>query len=174
MSVKKRIAIGLAWLATASLAQATEPTGTAAQTPRQSLIGPALSDGAGILKAGLLCIPKGRARVADFVPSEAAYRRIFEDAAYDKGEASSLAANWPTLTRIDANLCAKGFGVFGMGDKRSMSGRVSFTFQFSEGAGQVRAPSMKTVLVDRTAREAIPTEQYLPLAIKSLVDTLAP
>ncbi len=73
------------------------------------------------------------------------------------------------LTAVDANLCARGYGAFGMGDRRSLSGRASFTFRLQWQDGQQRPPTLRTVSIERSKKEAIPADQYLALAMQEVV-----
>lgn len=81
------------------------------------------------------------------------------------------------LKSIDAKLCAKGYGMFGTGDRRSMSGEVRFAFDWTltPATGNLRTGRM-LVTVKLKKSEGQPVEAVLPLALGMLrqqIDAIA-
>lgn len=132
--------------------------------------------GAGIAKAGTLCLPSGRLHVGDFVEDAEDFtsqvRAAFNAANIEQPINQAVPSRMlkVSLEGIAASLCARKFGVFGRGDRQSMSGSADFHFTWSLSTpGSVAAASRaETVHLDVRKNEAKPTEQLLADALTVL------
>lgn len=169
-------ALLLATSPASSIQQTTVATGDDASqstaTPvTGSLVAP-VTDAAGVVSAGLACFPSGRLRIADFVRSESAFRDAVRDAFSGDPNAPRLngkATISVALKSIDARLCARGYGVFGMGDRRSMSGESKFAFDwtYQPNEGDLKMGSTQ-VIIKLKKSEAQPVDAILMLALARL------
>jgi hypothetical protein len=133
---------------------------------------------AGVLRAGLLCLPSGTAQVADFVSSEIDFQRVLDNVA------SALAASKSSrfspirsvrLTGLNAKLCARSYGVFGMGDKVSHSGTVQVTFEIETGGnGDRPTVDSRSIKLEIEKKDALPLRSILELALQELLDPKNP
>lgn len=135
-----------------------------------------LSASSGVLSAGTLCLPKGKSHVSDFVTSEVEFRRFAADAYLEvvQGAAGDSAKNLEVkLTGIEAKLCAKGYGMFGLGDRRSHSGKANFTFETTllRSDGNLLT-SRKLILLKIDGKNPQPLSALLPQALKDLFSEL--
>lgn len=93
-------------------------------------------------KAGMLCLPNGSLRLRDFMPSaEAAQAELV--AAHPLAEELTV-----TLSGMGGKLCARDYGMFGLGKRQSFTGEVSFRFEWT-AAGQPRRAAVITVEAPR-------------------------
>ena len=95
-----------------------------------------LSNGAGIVSGGLACFPSGRLHISDFVRSEGEFRELVNEAFQadqnsPRGSIIDRTQVSISLKAVNAKLCARGYGVFGMGDRRSLSGNSKFVFDWT-------------------------------------------
>ncbi|HET9628625.1 MAG TPA: hypothetical protein VFP14_03990 [Novosphingobium sp.] len=86
--------------------------------------------------AGLACLPNGKIYLRDFAPSPLLARDQLADA-LDRMGAAPLATVAVTLLSLEGKLCARDFGMFGRGDRQSLSGAVTFRFAWSLESGSV-------------------------------------
>lgn len=99
-------------------------------------------DRAGILSAGMLCLPHGILRVRDFVSDAREFEQSL-NLAISRLDAQSYAdfafANGTSLTvrltNVDAKLCSRKYGAFGFGDRKNLSGKVLVSFEWSKVSG---------------------------------------
>lgn len=76
-----------------------------------------------------------------------------------------------SLKAINAKMCAKNFGVFGLGDRRSHSGRATFLFEISSqdvGGQTVRVDRTIELQIDKSAPQ--PIIALLPIALEKLFE----
>ena len=97
--------------------------------------------------AGLLCLPNGSLHLNDFMPSAEAAHAVLS-AALPRGDAARQPELIVTLSGIGGKLCARDYGMFGMGKRQSFTGSVSFRFEWS-ARGQPRRAAVVTVDVPR-------------------------
>lgn len=89
----------------------------------------------GPIRAGLICLPKGRARGHDFVSGDTEFSAILQDELSDSEEYRGKVAQYGRdgitieLRNIEVSLCARHWGVFGTGDTKSFDGRAQFLFR---------------------------------------------
>jgi hypothetical protein len=137
-----------------------------------------LSAPAGMLGSGMLCLPKGRARLSDFVSSKSEFSRLVTDAflEYASGAGSDHLSNVRvTLISIESKLCNKSYGMFGLGDKRAHSGKVSFGFDLVvRRASGSEIGVTKRIMLTIDKKSAQPIQAMLPLALKELFSQVRP
>jgi hypothetical protein len=137
--------------------------------------------GAGIAKAGMLCLPSGRLHVSDFVEDPDDFvsqaRAAFSPVSTElrPGRAVPARTLRVSLEGVAASLCARKFGVFGRGDRQSMSGSADFHFTWSiAGPGSaVVATRAEIVHLDIRKEEAKPTGRLLAQALVVLARRVA-
>ena len=164
---------------TASLpvrAELPAPQSTPPRIPARLLTGLAagLADHAGAKRAGLMCLPNGNLRVRDFVYGETDFNGIVSEAlAAAQPAAAALVADGTTLSlklvSIDAKLCARAWGVFWHGDRVSLSGKASMTFDWvmTDMAGSRHETS--SVALEIARADAATTDQILRRAVDRLL-----
>lgn len=140
-------------------------------------IATALSDGAGKRRAGLLCLPNGKLRVRDFASSAIAFRATVAQALDDRKSAyPALVANGTALSvslvLINANLCARSWGAFGRGDRISLSGTTSVTFEWTFKRALVEHHATEQVTLIVPHDDAVAPEEILLRAVGQLVDKI--
>lgn len=73
------------------------------------------------------------------------------------------------LKSITSHLCASGWGVFGLGDKRSLSGEATFDFDWSlNGATTLRQGNSKVKIL-LSKKEATPSQFIFRESVSRLV-----
>lgn len=153
-----------------------EPLVAAINVPAISTVGLPFSDGAGILSGGLVCIPSGRLHVSDFVRSEAEFRSLVDEALQaDQNLSQGVTLDRPrisiTLKAVNAKLCARGYGVWGMGDRRSLSGKSKFLFDWTyQVSTEVTLTGTNEISVDLKKADAQPVGSILPIALRLLTE----
>lgn len=169
MTRVKCLAIGAMTVGTLGLL----PSFTAnAEGRAEATLGVPLDARAGVAKAGMLCLPSGRLHVSDFVASEQEFsnqvgrafeREVGAETSFPSPAVPSVRI---VLTSIDAELCARKYGAFGMGNRRALSGRVEFHFAWSApGYGDVR---QELISIDVAKSSGKPAEAILPDALAVL------
>ena len=132
---------------------------------------------AGVAKAGTLCLPSGRLHVSDFVAGDGDLTDRAQQALSTVRNERGLLAQPPSgrmlkiyLEGIDASLCARKYGMFGLGERRAMSGSMDFHFTWSVSrTGTVAvAPRAETIHLDVRKNEARAVEQFLSDALVAL------
>ncbi len=161
----------LCWVCCPLPALALEPSpGAGSSTvdiPFATAVGP--------LRAGKLCLPNGKVRVRDFVASQSAFAAMVTDAADSRPadrNARPSTKSPPVAVRlvgITAKLCAKDWGAFSFGDRRSLSGDAAFTFEV--GSGGVGADSAVThqIVLKLKGSQALPPADILNAALIQLL-----
>ena len=103
---------------------------------------------AGMLRAGLACLPSGRLTRGDFVADPTEMQQDLHDAlaALDPARLAALpgggkAALTIELREISTRLCNKSYGVFGRGDTRSLSGEARFLFGWKAASAPAGEPA---------------------------------
>ena len=127
---------------------------------------------AGSMKAGKLCFPSGVLRVFDFVSSDRELREITEQAVranLSASEGSNLPNLELKLTAIDASLCAKNYGMFGLGDRRSFSGRTTIKFMWRMAGTGSGAWNTKVVALKFGGKNPRRLEDLVPEAVNAVV-----
>lgn len=137
---------------------------------------PALNESAGQARAGKLCFPNGKLHISDFVRSQQAFRQLLDDEIQERS--GSAASNPQTsdqteisLASVKASLCAKNWGAFGMGDRKSLSGKVAFNFTLTTPAPN-EAPRIvpRQIELHADSNEGRSTEDFLSEAIRILIE----
>lgn len=131
---------------------------------------------AGSMKAGKLCLPSGVLRVSDFVASDRAFWSITEQAIHGNPNASDFLKQSSIdlkLAAIDASLCAKNYGMFGLGDRRSFSGRATFKFTWRTAGVVSSAWNATTVDLKFGGKNSRRLEDLLPEAVNAVIEDVA-
>lgn len=127
-------------------------------------------DHAGQRRAGLMCFPNGALRIKDFVPAEGDFQLAADRALRDLGaSATPLRAAGVTFTlhlkAVKASLCARSWGVFGRGDRSSLSGTATVTFAWSLARPQHPREATADVLIDVARDQAATPVEILRRAV---------
>jgi hypothetical protein len=138
-----------------------------------------LAAAVGPLRAGKLCLPNGKVRVRDFVSSQSAFAAMVTDAlaALAADRKARLSALGPPvsvhLVGISAKLCAKEWGAFAFGDRKSLSGDAAFAFEW--GAARLGAVSLTRhqVVLKLKGGQALPPPEILNAAVTQLLTEIA-
>jgi hypothetical protein len=76
-----------------------------------------------------MCLPNGRVGFPELVPSPVEAAQAFSSALARRfGDESRGPVIVATLEGYEGRLCARRYGVFGRGDRQSLSGKVTFRF----------------------------------------------
>jgi hypothetical protein len=138
--------------------------------PLHSSIGP--------LRAGQLCLPKGSVRGSDLIADgnqfDLLVRQVLEEQA--SGGQSSLGNGAVPKVEVHlrsaaVKLCAKSWGMFGMGDTKSLSGDVEFTFAWKRDGQAALSVAKIAFKVNGKDRMTAPT--ILRRAVMSLLKQAA-
>ena len=134
----------------------------------------------GSRRAGNLCFPNGSLRVSDFVRSTTEFDEMAQSAfsrrsSFQAGRALlNHGAIVITLKSMGARMCAKGYGLWGTGDRQSLSGNVSFQFGWSyTPTSSTPRTGSRTIEIKLSGKEARSTETILPQALEILAETIA-
>lgn len=131
---------------------------------------------AGSMKAGMLCFPSSVLRVSDFVSSDREFRAITEQAVQDNLNASKDLEQLNIelkLTAIDASLCAKNYGMLGLSDRHSLSGRTTFKFMWRTAGVASSAWNAKTVDLKFGGKNPRHLEDLVPEAVNVVIQDAA-
>lgn len=138
---------------------------------------PPLNESAGQARAGKLCFPNGKLHISDFIRSQQAFRQLVDD---ENQERSGSAGSNPqtsdqteiSLASAKASLCAKNWGAFGMGNRRSLSGKVTFNFTLTTPTPN-DAPRIvpRQIELHADSNEGRSTEGFLAEAIRILTES---
>lgn len=148
-----------------------------AKLPTQASVGVAFDARAGTAKAGMLCLPSGGFRVADFVASDVEFANQAREAFLSNGARATTAAQPEAdglrirLDRIEASLCARKYGAFGLGDKRSLSGQVEFEFSWTVTGDLIARHEIVRLAVPKTKGK--PAEAFLQDALAVFAERVA-
>lgn len=130
---------------------------------------------AGIMKAGTLCLPSGRLHVSDFIAGNDFKSQVQQALALPNGELRTEPPQSSRMLKIDlegveASLCARKYGMFGLGDRQSMSGAADFHFAWSAGRTGSAAvvTRSETIHLEVRKNEAKPAVQFLSDALNVL------
>jgi hypothetical protein len=133
----------------------------------------------GPLRAGKLCFPNGKLRVRDFVSGQSAFGVMVTEAVdglESNRKARLLASKTPVsihLTEIKAKLCARDWGAFGYGDRRSLAGEAAFTFELGTVRQGSPVVTKHEVALKLKGAEALPPPEILQAALVQLLNTVA-
>lgn len=139
-------------------------------SPRESI---------GTASAGWACLPSGTLHIHDFVTDDAEMKRVLQEIwqeKYSDSDQSAASANILkklsiTLTSAHTKLCAKSYGVFGLGNRSSLSGRAEFTFSWSiEGQAETLQPRTATIYITRDKKTALPPAAIFREAVRAVVN----
>ena len=138
----------------------------ASAAPRASIAFP-LSDVVGPVRAGLLCLPNGNLHGRDFLRSDAdlAVRLQEVMAEGDQTDHGTLTVR---LQSLSVSLCAKSWGVMGMGDRKALSGKADFAFAWSTQA-EHSPDKVARVTIKLGKDQAMPPDDIMQEALRRLV-----
>ena len=136
-----------------------------------------LGDHAGQRRAGLVCMPNGGFHIRDFISGESAFHELVDQVLNEaKTKAAPLLANRTVLSisliSINSKLCARSWGVFGQGDRVSLTGTARMTFDWLVArSGSTRRENTEIVL-DVARSDAASTDQILRMATERLLEVI--
>jgi len=121
----------------------------------------------GSLKAGSLCFPRGSLKITDFVSGERDLINRMESILVDD-DGREFTHHYPIgakihlyLIGLDSHLCAKSWGVFGLGDTKSLSGniRAEFYWKIEYGNSTYQREDVINLVVEKSDA-ATPNELF--------------
>lgn len=132
--------------------------------PRGSIVG--------TRAAGLLCLPSGRLVLEDFVPDQDAFKeQVDREIALKRPLFTQpFAISSVVLVRIESKLCAKDYGVFGTGNKRTLYGSAKFSFEHTAVRNGSLQKGLSVIEVVTQSKDGLTLPEITSRAIK-LVST---
>ncbi len=169
MRLDHRILIGgvVAMLLPALSQAALSQAAAASAVPRASIAFP-LSDVVGPVRAGLLCLPNGNLHGRDFLRSDADLSVRLQDVMAE-GDQTDLGTLTIRLQALSAKLCAKSWGVMGIGDRKALSGKAEFAFAWSTDPTQSSPDKVTRITVRLGKGQAMPPDEIMQEALRRLV-----
>lgn len=146
--------------------------------PPQAKISASLDERVGRLSAGTLCLPNGLLHLRDFVEGDSDFATIasqslwgFEQARVNRrGEVPSISIDLKSTT---AKLCAKAWGAFGMGNTKSLSGDVSFVFDWSSTSSSgLRRSGSSTIAFRVPVKQALVPKMIFQEAVQRVTSEI--
>lgn len=158
----------LAW---SSLAHATTaPVRFTTDFPLNSSIGP--------LRAGQLCLPKGSVRGTDLISDDHQFDLLVRQVLDERANGSQYLLGDGRAPKVEVHLrsaavklCAKSWGMFGMGDTKSLSGKAAFTFTWKMD-GQT-ALAVETIALELNGKDRLTAPAILRRAVTALLGRIA-
>lgn len=137
-----------------------------------------LTNKVGGLQAGQLCFPKGSLRGTDFVADEDEFDFLVRQALDEQSGQDSAPLGTSAAPRIAVHLksaavklCAKSWGMFGLGDTKSLSGTANFTFAWrKDGQGTL---ATETIALEVNVKDRLTAPAILRRAVITLLSRLA-
>ncbi|KQN09535.1 hypothetical protein ASE85_00815 [Sphingobium sp. Leaf26] len=86
-----------------------------------------------------------------------------EEATYPHGRYSAI-----RLTALDVRLCAKSWGILGLGDRQRLSGESRFTFISERPEG---SKAERVIVLELTGKQALRPDEIAREAIRRLILT---
>lgn len=132
----------------------------------------------GSVRAGTLCLPKGSMSRAEIYLDEREFSGMLADAIERQGlEGYSSDLHVPKILKVELHnitvrLCAKNWGVFGLGDRESLSGNAQFYFAW-QGTESAAEMEHSKVEINLTPHEAMPIKAIAMLAVEKLLKSIA-
>lgn len=126
----------------------------------------------GSLKAGKLCFPSSVLRVSDFVTSNRELRIIFEDALLSKARpvaGPGLKRVEFAIAGIDARLCAKNFGMLGLGDRQALTGRTTIELMWRTAGKDPSQWTRKAVNLNFDGKNAVHLNEVVPRSVDAVI-----
>jgi hypothetical protein len=164
------------------LALACATANAATPEPAAPLAAIAMAGGksVGTLGAGLACLPKGKLKRSDFVADPAEMQQDLRDAmaALDPAKRAALSQGGTAplsieLREISTRLCNKTYGVFGMGDTRSLSGEARFVFGWLSGGSPAGEAATVEIVLAPGKRDGATPRTLFREALARLLERLA-
>lgn len=152
-----------------SLAAAPQSSAFAATVAKVSMNA---SEKVGTQSAGWACLPSGTLHARDFASDDdlVGWLEAADNGrAGDKPLTDMYSELHVTLQSIKAKLCAKSYGMFGLGDKRSLSGTAEFGFDWTATTKIGTSKSGRVVItVSHDKKSAVPPPDYARDAVTQL------
>lgn len=171
--------LAAAWLL-ALAAPGVAPTVLNSVQPAGS-VAMALDRRTGIAGAGLACLPQGVTTGRQFVADGEEFSAMVRSELAELSPA--IVARLPfagaghgeiALAGIESKLCARGYGVFGRGDTKSLSGSARFSFDWSATrAGASPRTGSSRIELRLGKHDALTPPGWLRLALRRLFAELA-
>lgn len=129
-----------------------------------------LADVVGPVRAGLLCLPRGKARGSDFLRSPEDLRLLLHQAASQVPAPGGMPANLQIGFRaLRVKLCARSWGAFGIGHSDALSGDAEFVFDWSVGASSPSARQVARIRIEIGKDQAMSPDAILRTALDRLI-----
>lgn len=139
-----------------------------------------LKNSVGIVGAGLACLPAAKLVGSDFVDDKGEFADLLRSALanLEVAKRSKLPGALNSrlqigLTGMKTKLCARSYGIWGMGDRKSLSGNAQFTFEWKVRleSGNIQS-GMRIVNLQLKKNEAMQPKPIFRMAIEQFVDQL--
>lgn len=137
-----------------------------------------LSRSVGPLRAGQFCLPKGSITGADFISDTQQFDLLMRQTLDAQAPANKVSLGSGSAPKIEVHLksaavklCAKSWGMFGMGDTKSLSGKAAFTFTWKKD-GQ-KALAVETIALEVNGKERLTAPAILRRAVNVLCGRIA-
>lgn len=174
---KRTLKIVSMWMA-ATCALLSSPIGAAPATSPRFTADLQLNRSVGPLRAGQFCLPKGSITGADFIPDTQQFDLLMRQTLDAQSPAAQLSLGTSSAPKIEVHfksaavrLCAKSWGMFGMGDTKSLSGKADFTFAWKkDGQGAIAS---ETIALEVNAKDRLTAPAILRRAVAILLRRLA-
>ncbi|SEJ58995.1 hypothetical protein SAMN05518849_11127 [Sphingobium sp. AP50] len=118
-------------------------------------------------------MPNGKLRGSDFLRSQDDLGLLVQRA-LSKREADATIRPADKIDvrfqKLRVKMCARSWGVLGVGDRKALSGSAEFTFGWSTASGM--EPRMSTVTVDLEKADAMPADDIMVEALNRLLDQI--
>lgn len=140
-----------------------------------------LNNSVGVVSAGSVCFPAGKLVGSDFVDGKREFSDLLHVALADleSTKRSRLPGTLKSkfmvnLTGIKTKLCARSYGIWGMGDRKSLSGDAQFTFEWKVqlGSGNIQS-GMRIINLHLKKDEALKVKPIFRMAVGQFFDQLA-
>lgn len=137
-----------------------------------------LSKTVGPIRAGTLCLPKGSMRGADLVSDEGQFALLVRQVLDDRAARGQRSLGDGAVPRIElrlkaaaVKLCAKSWGMFGMGDTKSLSGDVQISFAWKiDGLAALTA---EQIVLKIQSRDRLTAQAIMRRAVEAVLDRIA-
>ncbi|WP_156135700.1 hypothetical protein [Novosphingobium subterraneum] len=132
----------------------------------------------GRLRAGQFCLPKGSISGADFISDTPQFDLLMRQTLDAQPPTDQILLGSGSAPKIEVHfksaevkLCAKSWGMFGMGDTKSLSGKAAFTFTWKKD-GQ-KALAVETIALEVNGKERLTAPAILRRAVNVLCGRIA-
>ena len=132
----------------------------------------------GPLRAGKLCLPKGRVAAADMISDARQFDLVVRQALDEQPQVQQATLGSGAAPKIEIHLksvavrlCASSWGLFGTGDTKSLGGKADFTFTWKKDGQSVLA--VETIPLEVSAKERLTAPAILRKAVNTLLQRMS-